>query len=908
MANNRTTAHVISHTHWDREWYMPYEKHHVRLVELMDSLLELLERDPEYKSFHLDGQTIVLEDYLQIRPEKKERIVRFVREGRLQVGPWYILQDEFLTSSEANVRNLLIGLKDAAAFGNACAIGYFPDSFGNMGQAPQLLRQAGIDNAIFGRGVTPTGFNNKVADGAAYESPFSEMIWQSPDGSEVLGILFANWYNNGMEVPADAEEAKRYWTRKLEEAKRFASTPQLLFMNGCDHQPVQTDLSEALRTARRLFPDTDFVHSDFPTYLSALKDSLPEGLSVIKGELRSQQTDGWSDLVNTASARMYIKQDNHRGQVLLEKVAEPLAAFASWHAGAEYPHHLFAYAWKTLMQNHPHDSICGCSVDEVHREMMARFAKSRHVAESIVDRSAEALVASIDARFAGNDAYAFTVFNMSGWERTGVVEAELDVARIPVDYGKMSSVVARLKEISVAGGIVVDSEGREYPAKLEDSGVRFGYELPEDRFRQPYLARRVLVTFQAEGVPALGYRTYALKLNDRSVAEKGDEWPDLRVMENEWLRAVVNPNGSIELTDKRSGRTFKELVVYEDCGDIGNEYMFKQPDGEKPLDTRDLTAEVTRLEASAYRTVLEIVHDWAVPAEADETLEREQRELVEFQRRQAKRIERTVPLAIRTIVTLENGLPYLKVRTTFVNHAKDHRVRVLFPTLIETSKHRADSIFEVAERGNKPAAVWTNPSHCRHQQSFVNVSDDSAGLTIANLGLPEYEIVPDDRNTIALTLLRSVGELGDWGYFPTPDAQCLGEHTAEFAIIPHGDRDSRLESFAHAYQLQIPWTIRQHGAAAGEGNLPAAGAFAEWTGSAMALSAVKRSERTGDLIARWFNMTEEPAELAVRVEGTAGVYKSSIVEDVGDAISLSESGSHALPVGKHEIVSVGVKR
>lgn len=267
----KPVAHIVSHTHWDREWYMPYERHHVRLIELMDVLLDTLERDPEYRSFHLDGQTIILDDYLEVRPENRERLTRFIREGRIAIGPWYVLQDEFLTSGEANVRNLLVGHREASRYGPVAKIGYFPDSFGNMGQAPQLMRQAGIANAIFGRGVKPTGFNNSVSESAAYESPFSEMIWRSPDGSEVLGILFANWYNNGMEIPVDPEAARAYWDSKLADAERFASTPQLLFMNGCDHQPVQSDLPAALRTARNLYPGYEFVHSDLATYVAAVE-------------------------------------------------------------------------------------------------------------------------------------------------------------------------------------------------------------------------------------------------------------------------------------------------------------------------------------------------------------------------------------------------------------------------------------------------------------------------------------------------------------------------------------------------------------------------------------------------------------------------------------------------------------
>ena len=375
-------AHIISHTHWDREWYLPYEKHHMLYIEMMDTLIDTMEKDQEYKYFHLDGQTIMLEDYLQVRPENRARLQKLIGDGRIAIGPWYVLQDEFLTSSESNVRNLQMGYKLAQEFGGKWTkTGYFPDSFGNVGQAPQLLKKAGIDTAVFGRGVKPTGFNNQTAD--AYESAYSEMNWQSADGSAVLGILFANWYNNGAEVPVEEEKSKVYWDKKLADAVRYAGTDQLLFMNGCDHQPVQTDLSAAIRTANALYPDVDFVHSDFTGYVEQIKKELPDDLNMITGELRSQKTDGWYTLANTASSRIYIKQWNVRCEMLFEKVAEPLAAIAA-KEGMEYPQDLFTYGWKLLMQNHPHDSICGCSVDDVHREMITRFEKTEQVALHII--------------------------------------------------------------------------------------------------------------------------------------------------------------------------------------------------------------------------------------------------------------------------------------------------------------------------------------------------------------------------------------------------------------------------------------------------------------------------------------------------------------------------------------------
>ncbi|MEK8128277.1 alpha-mannosidase [Paenibacillus filicis] len=903
------TAHIISHTHWDREWYLPYEKHHVRLVQLMDALLDKLDQDPQYRSFYLDGQTIILEDYLQVRPERRGKLEKYIQDGRILIGPWYILQDAFLTSGEANVRNMQIGHQDARAFGSVAKVGYFPDTFGLVGQTPQLMQQSGITNAIFGRGVKPTGFNNTVSDGD-YESSFSELMWEGPDGSRVLGILFANWYSNGNEIPADREAAKTYWEKKLADAEKYASTGELLFMNGCDHQPIQLDLPEAIRTASELYPDTVFVHSNFIDYLQSVQRSLKHELSTVKGELRSQRTDGWSTLVNTASARVYLKQMNQLGQAMLEKVAEPLAAMAHVAgANSKYPHHLFTYAWKTLMQNHPHDSICGCSVDEVHREMVTRFDKSRHVAEAIVEESTRALAELVDtSSFAGsgNDAKPVVVFNTSGWERSGVVTIEVDALRLYFRDGYKLEEASRLaQEAKVTGRALVDEHGTIIPYMLEDLGLQFGYDLPDDKFRQPYMCRRVKLTFEAESVPALGFKTYAWVERDAADAE-GTLLAGDRILENAALRVEVADNGSFTLIDKRSGRTYCDLGIYENTGDIGNEYMYRQPDGEAALTTRELTPRIRVLQDTPYQAALEIVHDWVIPASADDKLDQEQRELVYYPYRQAQRSANMVPMQIRTVISLSRSGEGVELESTFNNQAKDHRLRMLFPTDVNTQVHNVDSMFEIPQRDNKPAAEWENPSNTQHQQAFVDVGDAEAGLVVANLGLNEYEVLQDGRNTIAVTLLRAVGELGDWGLFPTPEAQCLGTHTARMKVIPYREASSQSGAYVEAYQFQVPWTLCQTGVHTG--SLAPAYSPIRWEGGDLAFSSLKLNEGTGDLMLRWYNMRTEAAELKLASSlPFSYIYKSTILEDHGKLLHADTADSLSLRVGPCEIVTVGLR-
>lgn len=895
----KTTAHIISHSHWDREWYMPFEKHRYYLVKLIDTLVEMFEKGEDFQSFHLDGQTIILEDYLQIRPSKKDTLKKLIQEKKLYIGPWYVLQDAFLTSSEANVRNMLYGLQDAKEYGIVSKLGYFPDTFGIYGQAPQLLRQAGIQTAAFGRGVKPTGFNNMVSDAKSFESPYSELTWKSPDGSEVLGILFANWYSNGNEVPVDKEEAKKYWETKLADAKRYSSTPHLLFMNGCDHQPVQRDMGKALKMAEELYPDVTFIHSNFDDYIEALSNSLPETLQTITGELRNQRTDGWSTLVNTASSRIYLKQMNQECQTLLEKVAEPIAVF-SYLLGHEYPRDYLRYAWKTLMENHPHDSICGCSVDEVHREMVTRFDKVKQSASMIVEDKVKEIVSQIRTDQIGKDSIPVVVFNTSGNKRSVVVEREIEFEKIYFSEMPFSEIPDTLRVKRIPEFFMMEKDGTERDCIIEDLGVRFHYDLPNDGFRRPYYARILRVTFVAEELPGSGYKTFFLKPQTEKKQDHRPELKDNR-LENKNVLIEVHANGSYTLTDKQTGKVYEKLGIYENSGDIGNEYMFRKPDGEVPLTTENLKANIRVIENNAIRSSIEVVHEWEIPKEADEKFALEKEKLVWHKDRTSGRSSEWVTLRIKTVIQLEQKAKGPKVRATIENNAMDHRLRVLYPTNFKTTEHHADSVFEVVKRPNVPEREWENPSFDHHQQAFVSISDGEYGLTVANKGLHEYEIL-EEKQTIAVTILRATSELGDWGLFPTPEAQCLGTHFAEWMVIPHQGTVVCSGAYKEAYDFQVP--VQSVQTDVHEGLLSDEYTFFLWQGKGAAFSSMKLAEEREDVIVRWFNTSEQEQFLNATLFNSRDSYKSTIIETIEEHVGQPLVQTKMKPF---EILSLGWK-
>ncbi|MCL6152884.1 alpha-mannosidase [Enterococcus faecium] len=873
-------VYIISHSHWDREWYMAYEQHHMRLIELIDDLLELFEVDPSFNSFHLDGQTIILDDYLQVRPEKRQAIQQAINEGKLRIGPFYILQDDFLISSESNVRNMLIGMEESRKWGTPVMLGYFPDTFGNMGQTPQLMKQAGISAAAFGRGVKPIGFDNQVLEAENYSSQYSEMWWKGPDQTAIFGLLFANWYSNGNEIPVEKEAALAFWKQKLADAEQYASTNHLLMMNGVDHQPVQKDISKAIHLANELFPDYEFIHSNFTDYLEAVQKDVPEDLGSVEGELTSQETDGWYTLANTASARVYLKQWNTKVQRQLENITEPLATMA-YEVSGNYPHDQLDYAWKTLMQNHPHDSICGCSVDSVHREMIPRFEKADEVGKYLAQDSLEQLTAAIDTTGFPKDSFPFVIVNTAGMDKTGEAEITIELERKRFAEGIPEQLYQELENLPKRKYHVETKSGATLPAILSEETVQFGYDLPKDRFRVPYMARMIKVTLPLENMPAFSWETFALVEGEAKAEEKETMIHQSgRIIENGPLHLTIEKNGTITMEDRKNKRKLNNLHIFEDIGDIGNEYIFKQPFCDQPiLSSNKENSEVKVLVDTPEIAKISILQEMEIPVSADERLEKEQQMVVEFRYRKAERSKEKRILQIKTIMTIRKDSKKIDFETTLDNQMKDHRLRVLFPTKLHVEHHEADSIFEVVKRPNHVSKSWENPTNPQHQQAFVNIHDEEYGVTVGNFGLNEYEVTEDGQ--IAVTLLRSVGELGDWGYFPTPEAQCLGEHRFNYSIELHGPEE-KFSTYLHAYAAQIPFStqqIKHH-----EGTLISKQQYLTIKSETFAITALKRSKFSDKVVVRGFNMSSHLEKLEITKDNGKTVILNLLEEPTKQAV------------------------
>jgi alpha-mannosidase len=439
------------------------------------------------------------------------------------------------------------------------------------------------------------------------------------------------------------------------------------------------------------------------------------------------------------------------------------------------------------------------------------------------------------------------------------------------------------------------------------------------------MAQRVQVTFEAEDVPAIGYQVYVLKEVEESLAKDIHELIETTdatskdkefVMENENVFVRINLDGSFDLTDKKTGHTFENCGIYEDTGDMGNEYIYIQDTDRQTITTRNIPATIFVEENSAIRSVVKVRHELEVPEAIGDEILPQRYSCVDLYQRKAKRSEKLVKLSIETTLTLEHHAKGVKVQTTVVNTAKDHRLRVLFPAGLDSDMHFADSTFEVVRRPNRHGKAWTNPSACEHEQCFVAMEDKNAGILVANRGLYEYEILPDEENTIALTLLRSVAEMGDWGYFPTPQAQMQGSYTLEYAIFPY-EPEMCAEAFALGYGYQHDLAGVQLGMnreketiftpQAQSGILPIRKSFFEWKGNGLNLTAFKKGANSEDIFVRFVNTLETDVKLTIKkADWMKGIYQSSVIEEKKETID-EENGVFSVVIKPYQIATFGLQ-
>ncbi len=900
-------ATLVSHTHWDRAWYCTFQEYRIRLVRLVDRLLDILENDPKFQVFMLDGQMSVLEDYLDVRPENGRRLQTLCQSGRVQVGPWYVLADEFLVSPEALIRNLMVGRRLGQPYGGVMSIGYVPDGFGHIAQLPQILRGFGIDNAFFWRGM-----------GADGDRLGTEFEWSAPDGSCVTTILMPWGYHNVTNLGyaihwGDVSQmvfnmtlAQKKIAGALDKLKPMANTAALLLMNGIDHAEPEPRIPEIIRLANEQLPGVTIQHGMLRDHLERVRAS-GAALPTFEGEFRWGR---YSEILQGVySTRIHLKQENHAGETRLERYTEPLTALA-WLSGADVPDStpaLVDMAWHWLLLNHPHDDIYGSGIDEVHHEMAFRFSQSKQIAEALVRDHFRLLARQVD--MSGQEGTPVLAYNPLGWARDEIIEALIEFEYDDPTAGHFQ---------------LVNAAGQVVPHQVIEDEERFWMEV-----LKPNRKRCVRVLFPAQ-VPALGWTSFFAQPASTPLPTSGEGLEtgaklihSARGAENRFLAFTMADDGGLTVTDKIGGHTYTELHHFYDVEDSGDEYTYcPLPEHSQTISTAGGKAAITCEESGPCRASFRIERTLAIPVGLTD----------DRQRRSAE----TVALPIVSRVWLYADQPGLYITTEIDNRAHDHKLSVHFPTGLRVAQAHVDESFMVASRDlHLPDSTgWVeDPTPLMHQRTFTDLSDGTRGLAILNRGLPSVEVTED--GTLELSLLRSVGWLSRddlWvrrvaagPLVPTPGAQCIGPYRYDYAILPHaGDWQN---VYMHAHYFNAPVMARRADTHPGlelhdmnitrddpslvtailwprGGPLPPTMSVIEVDPPALVLSAVRRSERDS-LIVRFYNISRE----AVCGTFTVGlpvsaVYRVTLAEDRQEQLPVSAAGQVQIEARGGEIVTL----
>lgn len=944
-ADGPAIIHLVPHTHWDREWYEPFQVFRMRLVELVDQLLDSMDAD-ERLAFTLDGQVATIDDYLEIRPENRHRIERLIAQGRLAIGPWQILMDEFLVSGETLIRNLEIGWHAAEAFGAAMPVGYLPDMFGHVAQMPQILRRAGIRHAVVWRGV-PAAIDRHA------------FTWRSPDGSSVRAEYLVGGYGNGAYLLAIPDRLADKVARYVDANRAFYGDRSILAMYGTDHAVPSPRLAQIVEDANAQRDDIAVRIETLTRYIRSFDAAVadpdvpdPAVAPVWTGELRSAARANM--LMNVTSARIDIKVAAGRAERILERYAEPLAALH----GGSWPTRLLELAWRRLVDNSAHDSICGCSQDAVVSQVLTRYAEAEQIGRGLV-------AAALQPLAAGAPRGSMVVVNPSPHDRTDVVEVDLDVPaawdavelelgdgrRVPTQLlDRPETVLRRLhltgrqipelfarrlhgRELfghSLDGHLIQDSGGeRRLVLLMDDPAAAADFDVdsvldaaaaavadgPDEPWEVTVVRgdRRRLAA--AIPVAALGFSTVR-PVEAATAASDADEGADEgavvvgeRSLDNGLVRVTVADDGTLEIVGGGVSLTGVGRLV--DGGDYGDTYNYGRPAQDWLVD-RPVAVEVTAADGGPIRGRLAIVarYDWPIGLSDDG----------------AGRNPTTAPVAVTTTLELRIGEPFVRVVIAFVNPAHDHRVRWHVPLPTATDRSAAEGQFAVVERGlteeagHGEVATPTFPAH-----GWVH----AAGATILLDHVTEYELV--DGRELALTVLRSTGLISrnDNPFredpagpeVPVPGAQMLGPWRFGFGLLAHAGTWSTGGVAAEAEAYHLPFVTaagtaasppvgsgasdtRAAGAATRDAPIEPATAGFRIDGEGVVLSALRR--RGDGLELRIVAQTDAPTTAVVAGRPIRAAHAVDLVGRPGAELPVDPDGRLRIALGPWEIRTVRV--
>jgi alpha-mannosidase len=875
---------IISHTHWDREWYLPAGRFRQRLVALIDELLDDASSDAP---FLLDGQTIVLDDYTDVRPDRATRLADALRGGALEAGPWFVLADELIPSGEALVRNLLAGRRTLARIGaTSPPVLYSPDAFGHPAALPIIARGFGFEVVIVWRGYGSTRW--PAGDTAC---------WRGPDGSVVtLFHLPRDGYEFGSSLPVDESPARARWQSMHAELSHRSRTGLLLVQNGADHHARQDGLSNAVDALSHASGGAAVSRVTLAAFARELLMRTRDiALPTVRGELRDSYGYTWT-LQGTFATRARQKRRNAQAERLLVRDVEPWAALAARASGRSRTA-LTQAAWRAVLVSHPHDTLCGCSIDEVASAMDVRLDDAFAQAAGIRDDAVTDLIGHdpVSARTRKDEWRSLVlVRNRAPRTRGGLAELEIETFLADVPVGPGSAPPERVRQVVSPRLLYGDVPVQLLATRRTNRRTESPRHYPDNDLVE---VRRVMAWLP----PVSGYSVTPLPLDEGkgraplpepSVAGSSD------LLDNGILRIQLENDATISIGASDGSWTIPKAIAIEDVGDRGDLYTHSAF-GNVRVEERVLRSLV--LHAGPLRAETETRWRIVVPSGSDRRIAGARRDATG-----AGFVD------VRIRLRLDAGSRFVRLSLEGINGATGHRLRVRVRTGVRRARVWADAAFGPVERvaievTDAERRIETPPATAPLHR-YVSLFDDTRGMTLYSDGLAEYEVDAD--GDIAVTLVRAIGDLsrndlperpGHAGWpAPTPQAQMPGPFSAELALFPHGPRTremiEEIECTADDVLLPLVGSTLRSAIA----DYPATRGL-ELDGAGLSFSTAKESEDGAWLVLRCTNVTDatttghwtlpfEPAEVRLaRVDETP----LGTIDTDGGVVRFS-AGPHAV--------------
>jgi 2-O-(6-phospho-alpha-D-mannosyl)-D-glycerate hydrolase len=877
------TFHLIPHTHWDREWYLPQSVFLARLVPALDDLIDRLSTGPD-STFLLDGQTVLAEDYLGVRPEREPRVAELVRDGRLQVGPWYVLADELIPSGESLIRNLLTGQRDAERLGGRTDVMYSPDAFGHPAAWPQLAGEFGMRFGVVWRGI-----------GGEAGQDHDLYRWRGPDGREVLLYhLPPDGYEIGAGLAADPELLPRAWSRVRSTLVSRASTRQVPVFIGADHHAAHPAVVALRAMLAQLEPASEFRISRLHDFFTAAMAEAT-GVPVVCGELRWSYGYTWT-LQGVHATRAPLKRRHAVTEIALSRIAEPLAGLSLATRGGDR-RALLEHAWRLLLQCEFHDSIAGCTSDAVARRVEVRLDDARSLASEIARTSLDQLIGNDPDRARAQPQSAapqLVLWNPVPRRRKGVIVTDVTWFRRDVLVGPPGDRAPRVG----SGGRAFHLMGDDTPLGVQPLGRVWGHERLDapNHYPDQDEVDWTRVAFRAPELGGLGLMN--LYPGEGHAPTGNGAWLRGRTLGNELLEIRVGSTGGLQLRDRRTRQRYRDLFAVESGGDAGDTYTYSPPTRDLVRRSRGPVA-VRALATGPLVAALEL--RWQVNAG------------------RRTRGQGSGTVGVRLIVSLYAGSPAVRCTFDIDNRASDHRLRLRAPTGLGGGSAVAGAQFGFEERAtvdpnrsrySRETPVTTAPAH-----RYVARAVKSRGLAVLAPGFFEYEL--DRRGDLLITILRAVGQLsrgdlptrrGHAGWpMPTPMAQCQGMERIQLALAPV--TQSQVVSGTALAELWEDLFLPVRGFWLRQASpLSLEPLDIRLEGEGLVFSGLKPAEREEKMVLRCSNSTSQPAAGAWQFNRpVSAAHRARADEHPLHEIRLGE-GSRIVPfhAAPHEIVTIMV--